>query len=126
MRKELFAKELKRVVAHNAKNLSWKEGMNKFSVLTPQEKKGTLGRSKNVKQAVKKDNKFKSSYNHLESKPVSALPKHVDWRAKGVVSAVKDQGHCGSCWAFASTEVIESDVALSTGLLFDLSPEQIA
>jgi cathepsin L len=43
-----------------------------------------------------------------------------------VVSAVKDQGHCGSCWAFASTATIESYVALSTGMLFDLSTEQIA
>jgi cathepsin L len=42
------------------------------------------------------------------------------------VSAVKDQGHCGSCWAFASTAVIESHVAIASGLLFDLSPEQIA
>lgn len=44
----------------------------------------------------------------------------------GVVSAVKDQGHCGSCWAFASTATIESHVAISTGLLFDLSVQQTA
>jgi cathepsin L len=39
---------------------------------------------------------------------------------------VKDQGHCGSCWAFASTATIESYVALSTGLMFDLSVQQMA
>jgi len=42
------------------------------------------------------------------------------------VSAVKDQGHCGSCWAFASTATVESHVAISTGLLFDLSTQQVA
>jgi cathepsin L len=54
------------------------------------------------------------------------LPKSVDWREKGVVSPVKDQGRCGSCWAFASTATIESHVALNSSKLFDLSPQQIA
>lgn len=58
-------------------------------------------------------------------KAVSDLPASVDWREKDVVTAVKDQGHCGSCWAFASTATLESHVALASGLLFDLSVQQI-
>uniref|UniRef100_A0A7S4IXT0 Peptidase C1A papain C-terminal domain-containing protein n=1 Tax=Odontella aurita TaxID=265563 RepID=A0A7S4IXT0_9STRA len=57
--------------------------------------------------------------------PVSSLPTHVDWREKGVVTTVKDQGGCGSCWAFASVAVLESHVALKTGTLFDLSPQEL-
>ena len=60
------------------------------------------------------------------NKPLSELPENVDWRNNGIVSAVKDQGQCGSCWAFASTAVMESAVAKATGLLFDLSVQQMA
>ena len=59
-------------------------------------------------------------------KPVTELPKSVDWRSRNVVTSVKDQGHCGSCWAFAAAATLESHLALETGLLFDLSPQQIA
>jgi len=126
-RRATFLSELARVRAHNAKNLSWKEEINKYSVLTHAERAAFKGRNGGVKQASQKMLKSnKALPADFVLKPVESLPKHVDWREKGVVSAVKDQGHCGSCWAFASTAVIESHVALASGLLFDLSPEQIA
>lgn len=57
--------------------------------------------------------------------PVEKLPQHVDWREKDVVSTVKDQGHCGSCWGFASTATVESHAAINTGLLHQLSVQQM-
>jgi len=57
---------------------------------------------------------------------VNDLPKSVDWRTEGVTSKVKDQGQCGSCWAFAATAVVESHVAINSGKLFDLSNQQTA
>lgn len=57
--------------------------------------------------------------------PISSLPKSVDWRAKGVTTPVKSQGRCGSCWAFASTAVLESHIALQTGKLFSLSEQEL-
>mmetsp|Transcript_147923 Transcript_147923/g.474955 ORF Transcript_147923/g.474955 Transcript_147923/m.474955 type:complete len:122 (+) Transcript_147923:471-836(+) len=56
------------------------------------------------------------------------IPQEWDWRTvlPSVVSPVKNQGSCGSCWAFAATSVLESAVALATGTLIELSPQQIA
>ena len=56
---------------------------------------------------------------------VSDLPKEVDWRAAGVTTPVKSQGMCGSCWAFASTAVMESHIAIQTGTLFSLSEQEL-
>jgi len=48
----------------------------------------------------------------------------VDW--SGVLTTpVKDQGYCGSCWAFSATEQIESDSMRTLGTSYILSPEQI-
>jgi cathepsin L len=53
------------------------------------------------------------------------LPSSWDWRDHGVVSSVKDQGQCGSCWTFAAAETVESHMAIKTGRLTDLSEQQI-
>jgi len=60
-----------------------------------------------------------------EPMPATALPVNVDWRNKSVISAVKDQGQCGSCWAFSATETIESAWYQAKGKMQILSPQQI-
>jgi cathepsin L len=57
--------------------------------------------------------------------PVSALPASLDWRTKGVVTAVKDQGGCGGCWSFSAAETLESHIAIQTGKLFTFSEQEI-
>jgi len=49
----------------------------------------------------------------------------VDWRAKGIVTSVKDQANCGSCWSFATAEALEIAWGLKTGNLTVLSEQQI-
>jgi len=55
-------------------------------------------------------------------------PKSIDWRFAKAVTPVKNQGQCGSCWAFSATEAIESQMILEHGGQYDftLSPQQIA
>jgi C1A family cysteine protease len=55
----------------------------------------------------------------------NSAPDVVDWTAKGAHTAVKDQGVCGSCWAFSATEGIESAVFMATGSAPELSAQQI-
>jgi cathepsin F len=53
-----------------------------------------------------------------------ATPSTVDWRDKGAVNPVQDQGQCGSCWAFSSTAAMEGAHFLKTGNLLKLSEQQ--
>merc|ERR1719378_1472109 len=120
LRRDIFHANLVKIEKHNALG-TWKMGVNEFSDLTQAEFEAQMtGGYKRMPQsgAAAPSTTFKA-------KPRSELPDSVDWRDQGAVSEVKNQGQCGSCWAFCTTEMIESYAAIETGTLPELSAQQV-
>jgi hypothetical protein len=105
------------VEATNAANLSYTVELNKFAHLT-------RGEFKNIYLGYKQELR-------RESRPLSSLAPaaypsgSLDWTTKGAVTGVKDQGQCGSCWAFSSTGSSEGAIAINHGSLVSLSEQEL-
>lgn len=117
-RKVLFETELYQVAVQNEAYLTgastWYAELNEFSDWTEEE----------FKQLKKGKSRIDTGRHPMtQSLGVAANPTRKDWREAGVVTAVKNQGGCGSCWAFGSTEVMESHYAINTGDLLTLAPQ---
>lgn len=103
---------------HNAGNHTWTAGINQFSDLTPAEFKEKYLSSLEVPEG---DNRADVVLPDRE--PVA---NDIDWRSKGAVTRVKNQGQCGSCWAFSATGAVEGwAVAKGGKSLPTLSEQQL-
>ncbi|KAI5413356.1 probable cysteine protease RD21B [Lathyrus oleraceus] len=121
---EIFKDNLRFIVTHNnMEGQSYKLGLTKFADLTNEEYRsmflGTKSRkSKGLLSGSKKSNRYAFRDN-------DELPESVDWREKGAVNQVKDQGQCGSCWAFSTVGAVEGINQIVTGDLVSLSEQEL-
>jgi len=122
-RLQVFKHTLTRIQNSNQQSSSATFGLGPFSDLTPEEFKNRL----TYRAPASFDDIPPLSAASLENPAMPELVDAavVDWRTHGAVSPVKDQGNCGSCWAFSTTEAIESQWFLFNGTLPTLSPQQI-
>ena len=121
-RKEVFKANMERIRAHNQDTSNtWQMGVSKFSDMTWQEFKDY--------HLMKPQKCSATNTQFVEAPPRDFVDSifggnDIDWRARGKVSNVKDQGNCGSCWTFSTTGAIESRYAIRYGGKMPLVSEQ--
>jgi len=112
----IFVDSLKLIRSTNRKGLSYKLGITKFADMSWEEFKASkLGATQNCSATLKGS--------HIMTE--EALPETKDWREAGIVSPVKDQGSCGSCWTFSTTGALEAAYTQATGKRVSLSEQQL-
>lgn len=116
---KVFAENLNVIIEHNSTpDKTWSQGLNNYSDMTEQE---FIAYYKlDAEQHCSATRSFDET-RFMGTK----MPRHVDWRERGVVTPVKDQGQCGSCWTFSSTGAIESHFAINTWEHATLSQQQL-
>jgi len=125
MRRDVFRQNLQKIETlrrHEQGTATY--GINFFADLTEDEFRKYLGLKppppSSIAQAASTD-----QGNDLDYDPTMQLPTDFDWRSYNVVSTVKNQGMCGSCWAFSAIGNIEGQWALKKGQLLSLSEQEL-
>ncbi|XP_074470153.1 cathepsin S, ortholog 1 [Sebastes fasciatus] len=121
-RRAVWEKNMQLVLRHNqeasAGKHSFTMGLNHLSDMTAEEINEKLNGLKLEDPINFRNSTFKEASGLL-------TPQSVDWRKSGLVSPVRNQGLCGSCWAFSSMGALEGQMKKRTGVLVPLSPQNL-
>jgi len=120
-RRQIWEEALERISIHNLETSlgqhTWTKGVNAFSDLTQEEFRERI-------RCLQGDMKMRSGIVYSDDDS-DKIPKAVNWITKGAVTSVKDQGACGSCWAFSAIGALEGFNAIKNKKLIDLSAQQL-
>jgi len=115
---EIFKDNMDKAEEHNKGGHSWTMGVTQFSDMTAEEFKAYVACG---------------SLKHKKADSVFVAPRNwnktgvssIDWVQQGAVTPVKNQGSCGSCWAFSTTGAIEGRYKIAKGQLNSLSEQDL-
>ena len=128
VRQRIFEENLQKILQHNNHDKSsYKLGINQWADHAPGEvhmgyDKSFATTATSRRRALQVDAEEEHPL-PITIEPVASLPSSVSYAH--IATPIKNQGMCGSCWAFASSAVLESHVALATSVPYELSPQAL-
>ncbi|GMJ13710.1 cysteine endopeptidase 1 [Hibiscus trionum] len=119
----VFKQNVMHVHNTNSQGKPYKLKLNKFADMTNHEFRNAYAGSK-IRHHKMFQGKPRGAGSFMYEN-VEAVPPSVDWRKKGAVTPVKDQGQCGSCWAFSTVVAVEGINQIKTNKLVSLSEQEL-
>jgi len=117
---EIYKANKIKIQAHNDAKRNWKMAMNQFGDMTGYEFSLYVKRGAGGGFVPKKE-----SERNVQYKKYNATCSSIDWVDRGMVTPVKNQGQCGSCWSFSTTGAIEGRAAIASGQLASISEQEL-
>lgn len=127
-RMKIFMENKHSIAKHNQLyeqgKVSFKLALNKYADLLSHEFSTLNGYNKTLLRSSVSGERMEEGITFMSPANVE-LPETVDWRKKGAVTPIKDQGHCGSCWSFSATGALEGQHFRKSGVLVSLSEQNL-
>lgn len=125
-RMKIFIENREKIARHNQLYaiglVPHKLGITQFADMLHQE---FMERFNGLKLSIENNDNSTSPYAHFITPANVKIPSSVDWRKAGAVTEVKNQGQCGSCWAFSTTGSLEAQHFRKSGSLVSLSEQNL-